>query len=321
MRAASSGVPTYASSTRGFFETSAYGPSARIAPRCEHRDRVRKIGDDVQVVLDHHDGAAGRDLAYQLDDASDVLVTHALRRLVEQHQFRIEREGRGDFQRTLAAVRQFDRHRIGERREVDRVEQLHRARIERVERARGLPEMKRSAELALQADAHVFEHRQMREHRRDLERADDAAARDLRRLFARDVDAVEVDAAARGLEKLREQVEARGLARAVGADQRMDAAALHFQAHVVDGDETLELLNEIARFEYVFVAHGQSVAGLVLFYRRGRFGLLAQYEFLNFARGSLRQHAEYDSFRHLEARHAGAAELDDLLVRSDSRPV
>ncbi len=53
-----------------------------------------------------------------------------------------------------------------------------------------LPEVERRAELALQADAHVFQHREMREHRGDLERADDAAARGLRRPLVGDVDPV-----------------------------------------------------------------------------------------------------------------------------------
>ena len=52
-----------------------------------------------------------------------------------------------------------------------------------------------------------------------------------------------------GREDARDHVEDRGLARAVGADQRVDRAALHAQVHVVDGDEALELLGERARLE------------------------------------------------------------------------
>ena len=42
--------------------------------------------------------------------------------------------------------------------------------------------MERGAELALQADAHVLQHRQVRKHGGNLERADDAEARDRGRL-------------------------------------------------------------------------------------------------------------------------------------------
>jgi hypothetical protein len=44
-------------------------------------------GHHVHVVLDHQDGAAGRDLFDQLRHAVHVLVAHALRGLVQQHQF------------------------------------------------------------------------------------------------------------------------------------------------------------------------------------------------------------------------------------------
>src|SRR6185369_13582502 len=91
--------------------------------------------------------------------------------------------------------------------------------------------------------------------RRDLERADDAAARDVRRLLARDVLALEQDRARGRREELGEEIEERGLARAVGPDQRMDGAAAHREAHVVDGNEALELLREAARFEDGFRGH------------------------------------------------------------------
>ena len=52
-----------------------------------------------------------------------------------------------------------------------------------------------------------------------------------------------------GLEEPREQVEDGGLARAVGTDQRVDAAARDPQVHIGDRDEALELLGESAGFE------------------------------------------------------------------------
>jgi hypothetical protein len=61
--------------------------------------------------------------------------------------------------------------------QVHGVQQLERAVVQlRPANALGFPEMERRAQLALQADAHVFQHRQVREGGRDLERADDAAA-------------------------------------------------------------------------------------------------------------------------------------------------
>ena len=50
-------------------------------------------------------------------------------------------------------------------------------------------------------------------------------------------------------QKLGQQVEERGLARAIRADQRMDLAALHLQVDVAHRDETLEFLGQAAGFE------------------------------------------------------------------------
>ena len=49
--------------------------------------------------------------ADQLDHAADVLVRHALRRLVEQQQLRLDRQRGRELERALAAVGQLDRAR------------------------------------------------------------------------------------------------------------------------------------------------------------------------------------------------------------------
>ncbi|MCY1222025.1 hypothetical protein D9M72_341000 [compost metagenome] len=89
----------------------------------------------------------------------------------------------------------------------------------------------------------------MREHRRDLEGTDHAAARDLRGLLAGDVDAVEKDGAGGRLQELGEQVEASGLARAVGSNQCMDRPASHPQVDVAHCCEPLELLAKHSCFQ------------------------------------------------------------------------
>src|SRR3954454_15035728 len=109
--------------------------------RAARKDRygIRQLRDDVQVMLHHHDGSAGSNFANQVDNASDILMTHALGRLVEQHKFRVERECRGDFESPLATIRQLNSKRIRERGEIDCFQQLHRACVEPIERAGGLP--------------------------------------------------------------------------------------------------------------------------------------------------------------------------------------
>jgi hypothetical protein len=129
--------------------------------------------------------------------------------------------------------------------------------VQRVERTLGAPEVEGPAGAALQADAHVLEHREVREGGRDLERAHHPEARHRRGSLRGDVPALVDDAAARGDQELGQQVEDGRLARPVGPDQRMDAAPAHAQVHVVDGNEALELLDQPACLEdAVVLRHG-----------------------------------------------------------------
>ena len=102
-----------------------------------------------------------------------------------------------------------------------------------------------AAALALQRDPHVLEHGQMREHRRDLERAHQPEPRHVGRRQRRDVAALVDDAAAGRAQELGQQVEAGGLAGAVRSDQRMNGAAGNAQVHPVDRDEAGEFLGEV----------------------------------------------------------------------------
>src|SRR3954447_17276051 len=103
--------------------------------------------------------------------------------------------------------------------------------------------------LALKRDPHVLEHGEVRKYRGDLERSDEALSRDRRRPRSRDFAALEEDLSARGRQEMREQVETGRLASAVRSDQRVNRAAADREIHPVDGDESLELLGEAARFE------------------------------------------------------------------------
>src|SRR5437879_5881310 len=114
--------------------------------------------------------------------------------------------------------------------------------------------MERRRQRALQADAYVFEHGQVGKYCGHLERADDAAARDLRRLFQGDVLAAVDDLAAGGNQELGEQVEEGRLAGAVGADQCVDLTTAHPQVDVAHRDEATELLGQVARLEYEAVS-------------------------------------------------------------------
>src|SRR5262245_39340123 len=84
----------------------------------------------------------------------------------------------------------------------------------------------------------------MREYRRDLKAPREPEARDVGRSGAGDVATVVPDATTRRREEVRQEIEACGLARSVRADQRVDGAAAHAKAHVLDGDESAKLLGQ-----------------------------------------------------------------------------
>src|SRR2546427_7063329 len=58
----------------------------------EHRDVIRQVFHDAEVVLDHEHRAIGRYAPDKRGDALHVRVPHAGRGLVEEHHFGIERE-------------------------------------------------------------------------------------------------------------------------------------------------------------------------------------------------------------------------------------
>src|SRR5258706_10306264 len=222
----------------------------------EDGDVIGEVLHDAEVVLDHEDGALGGDAPDERRDALDVRVRHAGRGLIEEHHFRIERERGRDLERALAPVGQLHRDRLFERRQAYRVQQLAPARIQVAQHAVRSPEIERAAALALQRDAHVLQDREMRKHRRNLERPDQPQPGDRGGAGTGDLaPVVEKLPPGRG-NKVREQIEAGGVARAVGADERVDASAPDLEADVAEGDETLELLPQAARFENDAFRHG-----------------------------------------------------------------
>src|SRR6185312_9393039 len=183
---------------------------------CQHGFSFGWYGDHREVMLDHQHGAVGGDALDQFGNARNVLVTHAGHRLVEQQHLRIERQSGGNLQGALAAIGQFHRHPVDEGRQADVVDERARRGIVLVENRRRAPEVEGGAALALQRDAHVLQDRHVREHGRYLERAHEAEAGDVGGRQPGDVLTLEQDPSARGLQEFREQIEAGGLARAIG---------------------------------------------------------------------------------------------------------
>jgi hypothetical protein len=95
----------------------------------------------------------------------------------------------------------------------------------------------------------------MRKDRRDLERAPKPELGDIGGLQRRDVAAAEDDPTTGGREELGEQVEAGGLAGAVRADKRMNAAAPHAQVNPAHGNKAGKLLGQVLCFEDRIFTH------------------------------------------------------------------
>jgi hypothetical protein len=112
-----------------------------------------------------------------------------------------------DLERALAPVGELTRRDARELAEVHALEERQGALVQDFERLLALPEVEARAQAALQRDAHVFQHGEVGKDRRDLERTDDAAARDVGGLVAGDVLAVEEDGAGGRRQELGEQVE------------------------------------------------------------------------------------------------------------------
>jgi len=127
----------------------------------EHGDAVGKIGDHAEIMLDHQHRAFGRHRLDEGADAIDVFVTHSGHGFVEQQHFGIERQGGGDLQSAFAPIGQFHRRPMGEGRKADVGDERHRPLVEDIEDALRPPEVERGSALALQRDAHVFQHRQV----------------------------------------------------------------------------------------------------------------------------------------------------------------
>ena len=89
----------------------------------------------------------------------------------------------------------------------------------------------------------------MREHGGNLERAHQAKPGDIGRRHRRDVLSLVEDLACRRLQKLGQEVEARGLAGPVRADQCMNAAAPHLERDIADGKEPRKFLGQSVGFE------------------------------------------------------------------------
>ena len=103
--------------------------------------------------------------------------------------------------------------------------------------------------LIVQADLYVVLHAQIAEQADVLKRAGDAHAVDLHGGLAGGIHAVQQDGAPGGLVYLGQQIEYRGLARAVGTDESRDLGAPNGQVEIVHRPQAAEVDAQMAAFQ------------------------------------------------------------------------
>jgi hypothetical protein len=205
-------------------------------------------------VLDHQHRAIGRDAADQGVMRSTSLVRHSA---VGSSSSIISGSSASVVAISSARLRPYGSSTAVRSRELGEahgVDELDRARVERRQQSGGLQKSNEWPALALERDADVLEHGQVREHRRDLERADESHARDRRRPRARDLAAVEEDLPRVGTRKCVSRLKQVVLPAPLGRSARgWCRGGRH--ADVAHRDEALELLGEPARLENDVVGH------------------------------------------------------------------
>ena len=119
-----------------------------------------------------------------------------------------------------------------------------RAIVETVQHRFGTPEIEGRAVLALQRDPHVFQRREVREHRRNLERTHQPEPRDIGRRHRRDVLSLVVDRPGRRLQELGQEVEARRFPGPVRTDQRVNMTTTDLKLDIANGKKPREFLGQ-----------------------------------------------------------------------------
>jgi len=202
-------------------------------------------------VLDQHDREAVLlvQLADQAGDLVGLLLAHAGGGFVEQQDARAQRQRHRDLGGALVAVRHLAHQPVGLRRQPGRGEQL----VDPVAHARRLAAADPGAHPKpvgdFHRDLHVLPHRQFGKDLGDLEGARQPHMDAPGRVQARDVVPVQHDLPGGRREEAGYQVEERGLAGAVGADDGAQLAGLHRHRDGVDRDQAAERLGGGADFE------------------------------------------------------------------------
>src|SRR5919108_1790673 len=218
-----------------------------LAPVVEHDHAVGDVHDHAHVVLDERHG--GAELGVDVEDEAAhvflLLDVHAGHGLVQQQQLRLGRQRTGQLHALLQAVGQLAGRRLADGLDLEEVDDaLDEGAVGQLLPA-GRPPPERvgddvAAHLEQPARHDVVEHAHALEERDVLERPGDAQRGHVGRGQVRAVAAGEADRALVGMVEAADDVEQRGLAGAVGPDDRQELAALDDHAHLVQRQQRAE---------------------------------------------------------------------------------
>ncbi len=128
----------------------------------------------------------------------------------------------------------------------DSLNQFHCPLVKAVQCSHRQPELGRKSTGPLQGNADIVEDRQVRKHRGYLERAHKSHSGHLGRIRPCDVMIEQRDRSACRLQKFGQQIEDRGLAGTIRADQCMHPGMVHVEIDIIDGNETAKVTAQAA---------------------------------------------------------------------------
>src|SRR6266849_1829348 len=212
-------------------------PLGQLLAVVEDEDRLAESHHHLHVVLHEEHGLASiAKLPHGVQEVVEEGAIDTRRRLVEEDELRVRHEDADELQELLLAVGEIARVLAGQPLELDEAEELLGA-LARLRVVIGGDHEK------------VLKRRQLGKDPDDLEGAPDAFVKDLVRLEPVDPSPLEADLALVTLLDAGDAVEERGLARAVGADQAVDAAGLEAEGDAVHRDDAAESLHHAIHLE------------------------------------------------------------------------
>ncbi len=169
--------------------------------------------------------------------------------LVQQQYARLGGDGDGDFQQPLLAIGQRRRQLVHDVEQMEARQDVGDLAVDVAARAHAPPPVAAAAEPFGDREPHRLQRRQVGIELVDLEGARQPAQHARVHGKARDVLAFEQDLAAIRHQHAGEQIDDGGLARPVGADQRVAGALLDFQREVARHLQAAERFLQVPGFE------------------------------------------------------------------------